>query len=300
MLVALIPSAVLGGLGLCLAVFLLVASRRFYVYEDPRVVQVAEALPGSNCGACGSAGCHSFAEIYVTTKDTAMYCPPGGTDVAQAIATIMGLQVSTQDVPTAVVLCGGTCEKAKSDGLYEGLDDCRAAALLGGNEKLCSFGCMGLGSCVRACEYDALIINDQGLAVVLEDACVACEACVPACPVDLIEMIPRGPRIWVACKSEDPGKPVRAYCDVGCISCKKCVKACNDDAIGYDRDIAWVKYDNCTLCGDCVAACPTDSIIVQQLGPESMARAYPPKKEKPAKKKKDSKIEAPASAEAPA
>ena len=46
----LIAVIVLGAIGLIAAVVLFAASKKFAVYEDPRIAQVGELLPGANCG----------------------------------------------------------------------------------------------------------------------------------------------------------------------------------------------------------------------------------------------------------
>ena len=43
----------LGAIALVLAAILYVASKKFAVYEDPRIAQVSEVLPQANCGGCG-------------------------------------------------------------------------------------------------------------------------------------------------------------------------------------------------------------------------------------------------------
>ena len=63
-----------------------------------------------------------------------------------------------------------------------GPEDCRAAMLFGGNSnKLCTFACIGMGNCARACQFDAMHIID-GVARVDRFNCVGCGACVDACP----------------------------------------------------------------------------------------------------------------------
>ena len=52
----LIAVIVLGAIGLIAALVLFAASKKFAVYEDPRIAQVCELLPGANCGGCGFAG----------------------------------------------------------------------------------------------------------------------------------------------------------------------------------------------------------------------------------------------------
>ena len=51
----------LGAIGLIAAVILYAASKKFAVYEDPRIAKVSEVLPQANCGGCGYPGCSGFA-----------------------------------------------------------------------------------------------------------------------------------------------------------------------------------------------------------------------------------------------
>jgi electron transport complex protein RnfB len=55
----------MAGLGVLLALLLAIANKKLYVFEDPRIGQVEDLLPKSNCGACGQAGCRDFAEKVV-------------------------------------------------------------------------------------------------------------------------------------------------------------------------------------------------------------------------------------------
>ena len=50
--VILLALGVLGVLGAVGSLVLYFVSKKFYVYEDPRVGQVEEVLPGANCGGC--------------------------------------------------------------------------------------------------------------------------------------------------------------------------------------------------------------------------------------------------------
>lgn len=273
------PTLVLGGLGAVLALVLLVAARRFAVHEDPLIGAVEGALPNANCGACGFAGCHAFAEALVRTRDEGLFCPPGGSDTAKKVAAVLGMKASDKVAPVAVVMCMGNREAASFVGRYDGVEDCRAATLIDGGTKVCPYGCFGLGSCVAACDYGAIDVVD-GIAVVREERCVGCGACVKACPRGIIRMTPRDVRVFVACASHDNGKAVRAYCKVGCIGCRKCVKACDDDAMQFDRFLARVDHEKCTACGACIGACPRDIIFGVRLSEEAQKKAYPPDKKK--------------------
>lgn len=48
--------------------------------------------------------------------------------------------------------------------------------------------CSGCGSCISACLYDALDINDDGVAAADADKCKLCGACVSECPFDAISI----------------------------------------------------------------------------------------------------------------
>ena len=50
----LVSVAILGGLGLTFAAIITFVNRKFKVWEDPRIDEVSNMLPGSNCGACGT------------------------------------------------------------------------------------------------------------------------------------------------------------------------------------------------------------------------------------------------------
>lgn len=275
------PALVLGVLGAVLSFVLLVAARKFAVWEDPLVAAVESALPNANCGACGFAGCHDYAVNLVKTRSETMFCPPGGKGTAEKTAGLLGIAASGKETPVAEVMCRGTAGVATCSGAYEGLSDCRAAQLVDGGTKNCPYGCVGLGSCVKACGYGAIEIRD-GIAVVLPEKCIGDGACVKACPRGIIRMVPRSARVWVGCVSHDFGKTVKNYCSVGCIGCKRCLKACKFDAIQFDGNLSRVDHDKCTLCGACVAVCPQKIILDLNLSPEARATAHPPPKEKKA------------------
>jgi Na+-translocating ferredoxin:NAD+ oxidoreductase RNF subunit RnfB len=161
-------------------------------------------------------------------------------------------------------MCEGLNTSAEYAGSYHGVEDCRAAHLVGQVDRMCSYGCIGLGTCLDACNFDAIEIY-RGVARIIPENCVACEACVEACPREIIDMIPKGRQVFVPCKSFDAGKRTSRVCEIGCIGCKKCVKVCPSEAIGFDNNLAWIIYDKCTLCYECVEACPRHIIKVRDL-----------------------------------
>ena len=187
----LIAIAILGGLGLIFGLVLAAASKLFYVETDPRLEQLNECLPGANCGGCGYAGCGGYAEAVLKGEAPIGKCNSGGNECAMAMAAIMGLKAEAVTRRVALVRCSGEKSYDKDGNLisgarvkanYVGFDDCLSASKVGGSGPLsCKFGCLGFGSCVKVCKYDAIkIVN--GVASVNEDRCVGCMACAAACP----------------------------------------------------------------------------------------------------------------------
>lgn len=223
----LIPVIVLGVMGILFAIILSFASKVFFVAVDKRVEQVRQALPGANCGACGFPGCDGLAEAMATDKASVNACPVGGEIVAQNIAEILGKVAGDMDKEVAVVMCQGSKDYAKDKFEYTGIRDCRIDNALQGGSKVCPAGCLGCGTCVDVCAFDALhIVN--GVAIVDKEKCTACGLCIDICPRDLIELIPYEQEVMVKCKSHEKGGSVRKACSVGCIGCNICVKQCPD------------------------------------------------------------------------
>lgn len=259
--------AVLGGMAVIFGVGLGYAGVKFEVKEDERIAEVRNFLPGANCGACGFIGCDDLAAAIVNGSASPNSCPAANAAAAVSISEIMGVEATTEAQKIAIVKCGANQSNSTYNYRYEGLNSCMAAAQLSnGGSKACRYGCIGGGSCVTACKFDAVSIVD-GLAVINEEKCTACGMCVKACPKNLIELIPQKSSVRVLCNSCDNGKTVRANCSVGCIGCKMCEKVCKYDAVSVKDFLAKIDYSKCTLCGECVKKCPTKSIdsIVSNL-----------------------------------
>lgn len=251
----LIPSAIFAGLGIALGILLAVASRVFAVQTDERVEQIAEALPGANCGGCGYSGCAALAEAIVNGEAPANACRAGGVACAAKIGEILGVEVTAQAPMRAQIHCSGACEIAKEKSRYEGVQDCIAADRMYGSDKACAFGCMGLGTCAAACPVGAIEISN-GVAQVVSDRCIGCGACVAVCPKHLISLVPTTATYTVDCRSEESGALTRKVCDVGCIGCKICEKNCPSDAIHVTDNLARIDHGKCTGCGICAQKCP--------------------------------------------
>ena len=252
-----IAAVVVGAVGIVIGVLLGVASEKFKVEVDEREVLVRAELPGNNCGGCGYAGCDALAKAIAEGKAAVNQCPVGGAAVADKIAAIMGVSAGAAEKKVAFVKCKGTCDKANVQYNYYGIDDCVkiAAAVPGSGSKACSYGCLGSGSCVKACPFDAIHIVD-GIAVVDKEACKACGKCIATCPKHLIELVPYEQKHLVQCSSKDKGKDVMSVCSVGCIGCKMCEKVCESDAVHVVDNIAHIDPEKCTNCGKCAEKCP--------------------------------------------
>lgn len=194
------------------------------VEVDPRIDEVLNALPGANCGGCGYVGCASYAEAVVTKGEVPDKCPVGGASCAAAVAAIMGVGLTPSWPKRPVVHCRAGLGERLQRNEYRGEPSCAAANLVAGVQG-CAYGCLGLGDCVRACEFDAIHIRN-GLAVVDYEACTGCGACARVCPRNIITMVPfkRDRMLVVACSNKDIGKEVKEVCTVGCIGCRVCGK----------------------------------------------------------------------------
>jgi len=254
------PVLSLGGLGVIFGLLLGYANDKFKVEVDERIPLVREALPGANCGGCGFAGCDAYAEAVVNNTAKPNKCTPGGAVTIEKISNILGIVTEASEPTTAYVKCQGNCNVAKEKYLYQGIQDCNQAVInSGGGSKACEYGCLGLGSCVKVCQFNALEIVD-GIARVIEENCVSCGACVGACPKGLIEITPQQSRVRIQCNSKNKGKEVMDVCSVGCITCGLCVKNCPENAITMTNNLPIIDYSKCTNCGTCVIKCPKKTI----------------------------------------
>lgn len=258
-----VATAIVAGVGLFIGLFLGFAAKTFEVKTDERELQVRELLPGANCGGCGYPGCDGLASAIAKGEAHANACPVANKEAHTKIAEVMGVVIEESDKMVAFVKCAGTCDKTQVKYEYYGVQDCQKAAMVPGKgNKKCSYGCMGFGSCVKACAFDAIhIIN--GIAVVDKDKCTGCSSCTKQCPNKLIDMVPAAARHLVACSSNDKGKDVKVACSAGCIGCKLCVKNCAYDAITVENNLALIDYSKCTNCGKCASVCPVKVIQVE-------------------------------------
>ncbi len=284
----------LGAIAAASAMILFVIAKKFRVEEDPRIDEVAEMLPGANCGGCGYPGCRGLAEALVKGADagslSGLNCPPAGGEKMGEIAKFLGMEVEASEPTVAVVKCGGTHEKAPRKLVFDGPSSCAIAHAVFAGEKGCPFGCLGLGDCVTSCSFDAIYIDEKtGLPVVIDEKCVSCGACVKACPRNVIEIRPVGRkerRVWINCSSHDKGAAAMKVCKAACIGCGKCVKECPEkiQAITLDNFLAYIDPKKCIACGKCIAVCPTKAISATFEPPQPKPKPVEKPAEQPAEK----------------
>jgi Na+-translocating ferredoxin:NAD+ oxidoreductase RNF subunit RnfB len=282
---------VLVALGATAAFILYFVSKKFYVKEDPNREKVIDALPNTNCGGCGYPGCNAFADAVLTADDLKdLHCPVGGNEVMKAVAEILGKEVEERDPYVAVVRCSGSFEVRKQTNIYDGAPNCTVASELYSGDHGCAYGCVGLGECVDACDFDAMYMDEQtGLPVVIEDKCTACNACVTACPKDIIDLWPVGrksQRIYVACKNEEKSGVARQECSVACTGCAKCLEECKYDAVVIENNLARIDFEKCTLCAKCVTVCDSRNIKADNVPTATIEKVIKMQQKKLEKEKK--------------
>ncbi|MBU0503767.1 MAG: RnfABCDGE type electron transport complex subunit B [Candidatus Omnitrophota bacterium] len=259
-----IPSLVLGALGLAFGIGLSLTSKKFTAAGDPRLDKILSFLPGANCGACGKAGCQGFAESLLSGGTDIHRCKINTENNKQKIAQILGQRLDEKVRLTAILRCNGG-KKVKDKFSYTGFKNCSEANLaLGGGQKECFFGCLGFGDCSKACPFRAIKMSEDFLPVIDAQKCRACNKCVEVCPKKLFFLAPYSSSVYVACSSLDPGKDTRIVCSAGCIACRACEKTCKYDAIHLIDNLAIIDYNKCTSCGDCVKVCPAKTIRIRQ------------------------------------
>lgn len=162
---------------------------------------------------------------------------------------------------TAAVRCLGGSRTVEGVNRETLTLDCRQAVEKFPSGLLeCRWGCLGLGSCVKACRLGAISINGHGAAFVDRDKCVGCGLCISACPKGLIFLVPLENSINAACSNEAAGPETRKVCEKGCIACGVCVKNCPVGAIRLEDNHAVIDIEECIACGMCAVKCPRGAI----------------------------------------
>lgn len=249
-----------GALGFISSFGLGIAAKKFAVHVDPKIEELEEVLPGANCGACGYAGCAGYAKAVVEENAECNLCIPGAESIAHGIASVMGVEAVIKERMVARLLCQGSddCAERKFD--YAGIEDCRAAMVVAGGNKTCRFGCLGYGSCIKACSFGAISSLENGLVGIDEVLCTGCGNCLKACPKNIFELVSPTQKVTVLCCSTDKGSVVKKSCKKGCIGCMICKKVCPEEAITIDSFLARIDPAKCTTCLKCVEKCPMKTI----------------------------------------
>ncbi len=257
----------MSGLGIVLATVLAFANKKLHVQEDPRIDEVEEMLPGTNCGACGCPGCRAFAETCVAGDINPAKCTVSSKDMVTFIADYLGVEAADHEKIVARLACAGGNHVARMRAEYSGMGTCRAAVAAGGGGKACAWGCLGLGDCEVSCDFDAIHMDKHGLPVVNEEKCVACNDCVEACPLDLFSLHPVSHQLWVACKSLAQGDAALADCEVACTGCARCAADAPEGLIDIRNNLAVVDYSKNNLASRIpIQRCPTGAIVWFEKG----------------------------------
>lgn len=249
-------------LGITLAMVLAYANRKLYVFEDPRIEEVENLLPKSNCGACGQAGCRNFAEKVVAGEVIPAQCTVSSPDQRKDIADVLGVDAGSIEKKVARLACAGGKHVAYVRAQYAGLRTCRAAAVVSGGGKECAWGCLGLADCANVCNFGAIHMNSFGLPVVDADKCSACNDCVEVCPKGLFSLEPVSRQLWVACKSQADGDTAEAACEVACTACGKCVADGAPGLMKLQNNLVVIDYaKNAKADRAAINRCPTGAIV---------------------------------------
>lgn len=257
-----IAGTFMAGLGIALASLLAVANRRLYVEEDPRIDTLEEMLPRANCGACGQAGCRPFAEALVQGKAEPAKCTVNSPEGNQSVADFLGVDLGNVEKVVARLACAGGSHVAYTRARYQGIKSCRAAAVVAGGGKGCTWGCLGLGDCEAVCDFSAIRMNKYGLPAVDAAKCTACGDCVQICPKDLFSLQSESHRLWIACKNQDVADEGEAHCEVVCTACGRCSADSPEGLISIANNVAVIDYGKNGLASKvAIERCPTGAIV---------------------------------------
>lgn len=258
----LIGAGTLTGIALVFGLLLMLVNKVFQTPSDPRRDAIREVLPGANCGGCGYAGCDALADAIAAGTAPLNACPVGGAELAKTIASITGAEQPADQVKqVATVICQGTVDRCKEKFSYVGITDCIAATTVNDGNRSCKYACLGLGTCVAACKFDAIHIDPHDkIAKVDPDKCTGCSACIEACPKNVLVLQPVTLPVRVLCRAAEEGVLVSDNCKIGCIGCELCANTCKFGAITMKDHLPQFDYDKCVGCMMCAEVCPTGAI----------------------------------------
>jgi len=251
----------LGGLTLVLALILVVANKKLYVYEDPRIDVVEDLLPHANCGACGYPGCRPFAEALVSGEILPGKCTVSSEDGRETIANYLGVSLGNEEKQVARLACAGGTNVARNTALYNGMESCQAVSLVSGGGKGCFWGCLGFGDCMQVCDFDAIHMDNHSLPIVDVNKCTACGDCVEICPKDLFSLQLVSHQLWISCKNLEKGDDILEECQVACTACGRCVMDAPKDQISMENNLPVINYSLEQQTQAPIQRCPTGAIV---------------------------------------
>jgi Na+-translocating ferredoxin:NAD+ oxidoreductase RNF subunit RnfB len=254
--------AIMTGIGLFFGTILAIAQRFLKVDEDPRIEATNDMLPGTNCGACGEPGCLAFAEKLVVGKVEAGKCTVSTDEALENIAEFLQVDAGRGEKRVARLRCSGGTLQAHQIAEYRGFEGCRAAAIVSGGGKGCAWGCLGLGDCERACTFDAIRMNANGLPQVDTTKCRACPDCVAACPKDLFELVPLNQKLYVQCNIPLAGEAATQLCATACDACGRCASDAAPGLIRMEDNLPVIDYSaGGPAAPEATFRCPTRAIV---------------------------------------
>jgi electron transport complex protein RnfB len=257
-----VPVLLVAGIAAVFGFLLSYLGVKLSVKRDPKIDEVLANLAGANCGGCGFPGCDGFAAALVEGRAELSACNPTSKGQKDVIANILGVTNTGEDTVAVVNCVGGS--KCRDKFEYAGYETCPSADTMNGGSKACATGCMGFGTCVAACKYNAVAVDkDAGYAAVNDKLCTSCGDCIRACPKNIITRIPKSAPVYCACRNTGRLKEVSEACKAGCIGCGVCQKACKFEAITMENNLPVFDYKKCTACMACVQKCPTKVIIAR-------------------------------------
>lgn len=255
------------GVGFLLGLILSFVAKLFRVEIDPRIEEITNHLPGANCGSCGYPGCAGYGEALVQKDVPIDLCSPGGKTVIDYLETVLEKKGNIEEAMVAKIFCMGDDQVSKKEYNFNGDDDCFTVHTYFSGDKLCKYGCIGRGDCIKVCPVNAIKRDPLNRVWINSNLCIGCKKCLEICPSHVIRMVPLKGDYFVACSSHDEGKVVRSLCQRGCIGCRICEKlspVSDPFKITVNQHLAVVSYKNENNTSGLQAAslkCPVNVIV---------------------------------------
>ncbi|MEG1067607.1 MAG: 4Fe-4S binding protein [Anaerovoracaceae bacterium] len=224
-----------------------------------KLKQIMQILPGVDCGGfggCGKPTCEACAKAIAEGESIAL-CPACKQDAVNEIAKVMGVEPVTVKDEIAFIQCNGAAAGK------ERLADCKTcdeAVKRGFVDGECKNGCVGIGSCIDLCKFDAMKLVD-GKVIVDREKCTGCLACINSCPQKLISMVPSDATNFIPCASTLEEDATRSLCGYGCLGCGDCEETCPRGAIKIVENHAVIDYEKCVGCVACTVICKKKMIV---------------------------------------